>query len=64
MKLKIAGMTCGHCSGAVEKALTAVVGVDSVDVNLEDGEATVNGSASVDQLIAAVKEEGYEAQEG
>ena len=35
--LKIEGMMCGHCKMRVEKALGAVDGVSSVEVNLEDG---------------------------
>lgn len=55
-------MTCMHCVAAVEKALTAVNGVDEVvEVVLEPGSATVTGDASADVLIAAVKEAGYDA---
>ena len=63
IKLKIEGMTCGHCTAAVEKALAKVPGVSSVDeVSLERGEATVQGTADIRTLIAAVETEGYEAR--
>ena len=62
IKLTISGMTCMHCVAAVEKALAAVSGVDEVvEVVLEPGSATVNGSAPAEALIAAVREAGYEA---
>jgi copper chaperone len=62
IQLGIKGMTCMHCVAAVEKALTAVDGVDEViQVTLEAGVATVKGNASTEALIAAVKEAGYEA---
>ncbi|MDQ7015964.1 MAG: cation transporter [Gammaproteobacteria bacterium] len=61
MILNITGMSCGHCTAAVEKALLAVAGVESVTVDLETNSATVDGSAAVEVLIAAVVEEGYEA---
>jgi len=62
IQLSIKGMTCMHCVAAVEKALTAVDGVDEViQVTLEAGVATVKGNASPEALIAAVKEAGYEA---
>lgn len=61
-KLTIQGMTCGHCRKAVNDALAEVPGVTAVQVDLERGEAQVEGSADVDALVAAVKEEGYEAQ--
>jgi copper chaperone CopZ len=34
IELRIGGMTCAHCSPAIEKALTAVPGVTSAQVNL------------------------------
>jgi len=64
MKLKITGMSCGHCTAAVEKALLAVDGVTSVVVDLEGNQATVEGSAAVDLLIEAVVDAGFEAVVG
>ena len=62
-KLKIDGMSCEHCVRAVSGALQEVPGVDSVvEVNLERGEAIVEGSAETASLIAAVEEEGYRAE--
>lgn len=60
--LKITGMTCGHCVRATTKALEAVPGVKSAEVTLEPGGAVVHGEADVAALIAAVEEEGYEAE--
>jgi uncharacterized membrane protein YraQ (UPF0718 family)/copper chaperone CopZ len=50
----VGGMTCGGCSGRVEKALLAVDGVQSVVVDLEPGQATVVGSAAESALKEAV----------
>lgn len=61
-QLNVTGMSCGHCVKAVEKALGAVPGVESVQVSLDAGQATVQGNADVQALIAAVKEEGYGAE--
>ena len=62
VELAITGMTCQHCVAAVRKALQAVPGVEQVvSVDLESGSAAVNGKAPAEQLIAAVKEAGYEA---
>ena len=61
-KLKIEGMTCNHCVMAVKQALLAVPGVTGkVEVSLEKKQATVEGSAVAQALIAAVVEEGYTA---
>lgn len=61
-KLNITGMTCQHCVKAVETALKAVPGVESVKVSLPDRSATVTGSVDSPALIAAVTEEGYQAE--
>ncbi|MCW8908868.1 MAG: cation transporter [Sedimenticola sp.] len=61
-KLKVTGMTCMHCVGAVKKALEQVPGVDSAEVSLEPGQAVVTGSADTTALVAAITEEGYSAE--
>ncbi len=60
-ELKIQGMSCSHCSAAVERALKGVAGVTDAKVDLQGARATVQGSASVADLVAAVAEEGYTA---
>ena len=60
-ELKIEGMSCTHCSAAVERALKGVAGVTEAQVDLQGGRASVQGSASVADLVAAVTEEGYTA---
>lgn len=63
IRLKVSGMTCGHCENAVKKALAAVPGVERVvDVSRERHEAIVEGSAEVAALVGAIKAEGYEAE--
>lgn len=60
VQIKIEGMTCGHCTAAVEKALSGVPGVEKVvDVSLATGIATVEGSVAVDALTTAVIDAGY-----
>lgn len=63
IKLKVTGMTCGHCEAAVTKALAAVPGVSRVvEVDREKRLAVVEGEADTQALIAAINEEGYEAE--
>lgn len=59
--LKIEGMSCGHCTGRVEKALNAMDGV-SATVSLEDKSATVQLSKDIsdEQLVKTVTDAGYE----
>ncbi len=61
LQLPIAGMTCASCVGRVEKALRAVPGVLSADVNLASESASVVAlnSVNTDTLAAAVQRAGY-----
>ena len=59
--LTVDGMSCGHCSARVHEALVAVPGVESADVDLEAGRATVTGTAHTDALVAAVESSGHGA---
>lgn len=61
-ELKIEGMTCQHCVRAVTEALADVGGVDRVvAVDLDTGMAKIEGDADHQALVAAVREDGYEA---
>lgn len=62
-KLKVTGMTCMHCVGAVKKAVEQVPGVETAEVSLEQAQATITGNADVEAMLAAIKEEGYSAEE-
>ncbi len=63
IKLKVTGMTCGHCVTAVTEALSDVPGVERVvEVSRDRGEAVVEGRAEADLLVAAVVGRGYEAR--
>lgn len=63
IKLKVTGMTCGHCEKAATNALSDVAGVDRVvDVSRERGEAVVEGTVETEALLAALREEGYEVE--
>ncbi|HET7407244.1 MAG TPA: heavy-metal-associated domain-containing protein [Mycobacteriales bacterium] len=61
----VSGMTCGHCVSAVTGEITALPGVQSVDVDLvEGGESTVVVTSAAplaeQQVREAVDEAGYE----
>lgn len=61
-RIVISGMTCGHCERAVAAELTAIAGVDHVEVSAERGEAVVSAATAVPEadLRAAVDEAGYQ----
>ena len=63
MRIKVRGMSCNHCVMAVRKALEATPGVERVvEVNLERGEAVVEGRPDLDAVVAAIEREGYRAE--
>jgi P-type Cu+ transporter len=66
IKLPIEGMTCASCVARVEKALCAVPGVGSAEVNLATETATVSYAegAAPSALLDAVRAAGYEARLG
>lgn len=64
--IKIEGMSCGHCTSAITKALSALNGVSNAVVNLEKKQASVElsgDSVSDVMLKEAVEEAGYEVVE-
>ena len=60
--IKINGMSCGHCSMAVKKALGQIEGVETVEVTLEEKTATISSTTSLDINILKeiIDDEGYE----
>jgi Cu+-exporting ATPase len=64
IRLPIEGMTCASCVTRVERALKAVPGVGSADVNLATETATVTLAAGArpESLVDAVHKAGYEAR--
>jgi copper chaperone CopZ len=57
----VTGMTCGHCVQAVTDELTALDGVQQVDVELTSGAVTVVSVSPLaeEAVAAAVDEAGY-----
>lgn len=58
----IKGMNCPHCQAAVTKSISGVNGVTQVNVNLSTGHAIVDGEHSSDEVIAAVRGAGFDAE--
>ncbi|MGM9541171.1 MAG: heavy metal translocating P-type ATPase [Candidatus Limivicinus sp.] len=57
----VTGMSCAACSARVEKAVSALPGVESCAVNLLTNSMAVEGSASREEIIRAVEAAGYGA---
>ena len=57
----ITGMTCAACQARVEKAVSAVPGVESCAVSLLTNSMGVEGTATPAEIVAAVEKAGYGA---
>ena len=57
----VTGMSCAACTARVEKAVSGVKGVTSCSVSLLTNSMGVEGTASAGEIIAAVRNAGYEA---
>ncbi|CAI7642857.1 hypothetical protein N7533_011373 [Penicillium manginii] len=59
-------MSCGGCSGAVERVLKKLDGVKTFDVNLESQTAkiTTEPSLSYDTVLATIKKTGKAVNSG
>jgi Cd2+/Zn2+-exporting ATPase len=65
VKLQVDGMSCASCAKAVEKALSAVAGVDKASVNFVSKTASIevqDAATNEQPLIDAVKRAGYNAR--
>ncbi len=60
-QFSITGMSCAACQARVEKAVSRVEGVSSCSVSLLTNSMGVEGDASPDDIIKAVKNAGYGA---
>ena len=56
----ITGMTCDHCVRTVREAVSAVDGVEAVEIELASGRLEVRGDGVADEDVrSAVEEAGY-----
>ena len=63
LTLSVSGMTCSHCSGAVERGLRESPGVVKASVDLDSGRAVVQGEHLDEAVLCeTVRRLGYGAQ--
>lgn len=59
--LNVKGMTCSHCRASVEGAITAIAGVEKVDIELSSGKVSVEGkNLRPKEIRKAVEGVGYQ----
>ena len=59
---RVPGMHCGHCKASVTEEVSAVDGVEGVDVDLDTKLVVIRGENLDDaKLRGAIEEAGFEA---
>ncbi len=58
----VPAISCGHCVNAITKEVSALQGVNNVDVDLNTKHVKVqtNGQVATDTIVAAINEAGYD----
>lgn len=58
--IAVEGMNCNHCKMNVEKNISAMEGVEEVNVDLPTGQVKIKGSGiNLDKIAVKVNEIGY-----
>ena len=58
----VQGMSCGHCVKTITTAVQALDPAASVRFDLAAREVGVESALSADQVIEAIREQGYEVK--
>ncbi|QCI14763.1 heavy-metal-associated domain-containing protein [Pseudomonas putida] len=59
----VQGMTCGHCVKAVTRAVQEQDAEARVEVDLAGKQVKVQSGLAAEAILAAIREEGYQAQQ-
>jgi copper chaperone len=61
-RFQVPEVSCQHCVNAITKEVSALAGVQRVQVNLDDKTVVVEHGEQVptDQIVAAINEAGYD----
>lgn len=60
IKVKVGGMTCGHCKATIEKSLSEVAGINQADADVNTGEVTIVGEDfDIDVIKKKIIKLGY-----
>ncbi|MFG0408943.1 heavy-metal-associated domain-containing protein [Pseudomonas sp. FYR_11] len=60
----VQGMTCGHCVKAVTRAVQQLDAAAKVEVDLAAKQVRVQSAVLQEHILAAIRDEGYQAEVG
>lgn len=61
--IKVKGMSCDHCVKAITKAVSALPGINGVEVSLSAATVTVEydgAKSSLDNIRSEIEDQGYD----
>lgn len=58
----VQGMTCGHCVKAVTRAVQAQDATAKVEIDLAAKQVRVQSELAREQILVAIRDEGYQAE--
>ncbi|MCV6637678.1 heavy metal-associated domain-containing protein [Candidatus Albibeggiatoa sp. nov. NOAA] len=58
-QIQVENIKCGGCANSIQKGLLKIEGVDAVEVDIEQGAVSIDGSADRDTLIQSLLSMGY-----
>lgn len=59
LTLKIPDMTCGHCAGAVTRAVQSVDGAAKIDIDMKTQTVSIDTGAENAAIMRALEAAGY-----
>ena len=60
LRFNVTGMSCGHCTAAIEQAIKALDPQAEVATDIKLARVSVQSTATAAQLSAAIANAGYE----
>ena len=63
ISLNVEGMSCGHCSGMVQKTLEGIEGISNISVSLDEKKAYFETTDNnlIEKAVKEITEAGYKA---
>jgi len=61
--LSVPDISCGHCKTSIEGAVNELAGIDKVEVTIEAKTVDLafdDDAVSLDDIVGAIEEQGYE----
>jgi copper chaperone len=59
MELEVKDMTCGHCAGAITKAVKDVDAQANVDIDVATKTVRIDSTRGVNDFLSAIEEAGF-----